>query len=821
MKASEVSLNNFLSQTKTQFIIPVYQRNYDWSEEQCRQLFYDIIEVGGKPGNTHFIGSIVFIHEGVYTSSEVKQLVVIDGQQRLTTFSLLYLALFRFAAENGLEEKAAEINDTFLINKYAKEDSNKLKLKQSANNAKAFKYLLSNNNPNQYSEFSKVISNYSYFRQHISIGNFDTILMGLNSLLFVEISLERDKDDPQRIFESLNSTGLELTQADLIRNYILMGLVPKKQVEIFETYWDIIESNAKDINQEESKVSDFIRDYLTFKNKKIPNKNAVYDEFKLRYADRNSKFYTETIEEIKTFSFHYTKLINPKIEPDLEIQRELDYINRLEINVSFPFLLPVYHDYYFKVIDKATFIQVLKLVQSYTWRRFIWGLPTNALNKLFMNLYSDIDISDYLVSVQKALVKKKGVQKFPTNSEIEIALAEKDVYNIQAKNRIYFFELLENYNNRENVDIKNPDITIEHIFPQTPEVKWKESISEGDYNLMSEKYLNTIGNLTLSGNNGSLSNKTFKEKKTFNRNERQQGYEFSRLWLNQYLKEIEEWNLTSLQYRLKIIYDRFLKIWEYPEVEIDEDTDSDEDFTIYNAPDPRYKKLDYFIFRDEKIETGEVVKMYCYVLKKVFEENPAAFNHPELKQIIALTTDPSELRMPYAISSGYFVESHFDNNTKFRKLKALLTHFKLEDDLLINFSSKEEDETDNEESSRDSWEDWAGSEPLLIVDQCFKLIQEIEIDYKQNYTQTYIGVKKAKTVNNFVIFIPKQTFVRTGIFVSNPQVWIQKLTQSGFKVNSVGIKGRLKFRIDKDSITFQRDILKDLFQVAIDEWNEN
>lgn len=819
MKASEVSLNNFLSQTKTQFIIPVYQRNYDWSEEQCRQLFYDIIEVGSKPGNTHFIGSIVFIHEGVYTSNEVKQLVVIDGQQRLTTFSLLYLALFRFAAENGLEEKAAEINDTFLINKYAKEDSNKLKLKQSANNAKAFKYLLSNNNPNQYSEFSKVISNYSYFRQHISIGNFETILMGLNSLLFVEISLERDKDDPQRIFESLNSTGLELSQADLIRNYILMGLAPENQVKIFETYWDIIESNAKDINQEESKVSDFIRDYLTFKNKKIPNKNAVYDEFKLRYADRNSKFYTETIDEIKTFSFHYTKLINPAKELDSEIQRELDYINRLEINVSFPFLLPVFHDYYIKVIDKNTFIQVLKLVQSYTWRRFIWGLPTNALNKLFMNLYSDVDVSDYLVSVQKALIKKKGIQKFPTNSEIEIALAEKDVYNIQAKNRMYFFELLENYNNREHVDINSPNITIEHIFPQTPEAKWRESISEGDYNLMSEKYLNTIGNLTLSGNNGSLSNKTFKEKKTFNRNEKQQGYEFSRLWLNQYLKEIEEWNLASLQNRLKIIFDRFLKIWDYPEVEIDEDID--EDYTIYNAPDPKYKKLDYFIFRDEKIETGDMSKMYCHVIKKLYEENQAAFSHPEIKEIIALTTDPSEFRFPFQLNSSYYVETNIDNNSKFRKLKSLLTIFKLEEDLLINFSNNEIDETNTEERSRDSWEDWVGSESLQIMDYCFGLIQDIDQDYIQNYTLKYVGVKKNKSVNNFVVFVPKQAFIHVDISVSNPSMWVEKLLQSRFKVNSIGKKGRLKFRIDKDSITFQRDILKEIFQVAIEEWNVN
>ncbi len=820
MKANEVSLNNFLSQTKTQFIIPVYQRNYDWTEEQCRQLFYDIIEVGNKPGSTHFIGSIVFIHEGVYTSSEVKQLVVIDGQQRLTTFSLLYLALYRFAKENGFEEKAEEINDTFLTNKYVKDDNNKLKLKPSENNAKAFKHLLSNNNPSQYNEFSKVINNYNFFRQHISKENFETILMGINSLLFVEISLERGKDDPQRIFESLNSTGLELSQADLIRNYILMGLDPDEQVRVFEKYWDIIERNAKDLNKEESRVSDFIRDYLTYKNKKIPNKNAVYDEFKLRYANRDAKFYSESIEEIKIFSFQYNKLINPSKENDTEIRRELNYITRLEINVSYPFLMPVFNDYCNERIDKKCFIQILNFIQSYVWRRFIIGLPTNALNKIFMNLYSDVVKTDYLVSIQKALLKKKGVQKFPNDKEIELALAEKDVYNIQSKNRVYFLELLENYNNREYVNVENPDITIEHIFPQTPDSKWKEQLPENEFKLMKDKYLNTIANLTLSGNNGSLGNKTFEEKKTLNKNDRQQGYQFSRLWLNQYLKEINEWNIGNLENRLRLLTDRFLKIWEYPAIEIDEDADNDEDYTIYNAPDPRYKKLDYFIFKDEKIETEEIAKMYYHVIKKLIEENPSAFNHPDLKQTIALTTNPKELRAPYELISGYFIEANIDNNSKFRKLKQLLTAFDLQDDLLINFSNRDFENSDDEASNREYWEEKASSEAMNIADTCLNLIKEIDPDMSHNFTHSYIGINKRGKPNNFVVFLPKQSFIRAEVLISDAQKWSEDLNNHGFKINSIGKKGRLKFRIDKDNVSFHKEKLKDLFRIAMDEWKE-
>ncbi|MGK0390623.1 MAG: hypothetical protein ACI94Y_003381, partial [Maribacter sp.] len=208
---------------------PVYQRNYDWRDGECKQLLQDIIDVGSKDEfDTHFVGSIVYIHEGVYTTSEVKPLVIIDGQQRLTTISLLYLALFNYAKVNGKQGKAEELNETFIINKFVTEDNSKLKLKQTDNNAKAFKYILEGHQIEDYGEYTKVIENYSFFIKRINEDNFNTILTGLKRLLFVEIALERGKDDPQRIFESLNSTGLELSQADLIRNYILMGLEPNK-----------------------------------------------------------------------------------------------------------------------------------------------------------------------------------------------------------------------------------------------------------------------------------------------------------------------------------------------------------------------------------------------------------------------------------------------------------------------------------------------------------------------------------------------------------------------------------------------------------------
>lgn len=813
MKANEVALTNFLSQNETQFIIPVYQRNYDWTEAQCSQLFHDIIDVGNKKGDTHFIGSIVYIHDGVYTSSEVKQLVIIDGQQRLTTFSLLYLALYKFAQAQGMEDWVNRINDNYLVNKYAKDDTSKLKLKQSDVNAKAFKFLLNNNDPTQYGEFSRVIENFIFFKNSINTENFDTILHGLKCLLFVEISLERGKDDPQRIFESLNSTGLELSQADLIRNYILMGLEPNEQIRVFNEYWDIIEQNAKDLEKEESRVSDFIRDYLTYKTKKIPNKAKVYEEFKARYMTRNSKFYQDTLQEIKEFSFHYNKLLNPSKEINNQLRKQLDYIKRLEINISFPFLLPVYSDYANKLITVDQFEAVLKLIQSFVWRRFIIGLPTNALNKIFMTLYNDVDSTRYLPSIQKALIRKKGVQKFPTNKEIELALEEKDVYNIQSKNRIYFLELLENHENREYVSIENNEITIEHIFPQTPDEVWYNKLDENTITLFRDKFLNTISNLTLSGNNGSLSNRYFDEKKSMNKDGKQQGYNFSRLWLNQYLREIDRWDLETLKTRYKLLLDRFYKIWEYPDIEIEEEIDTDQDYTIYNSPDPRYKKLDYFIWKDEKIVTDEISKMYYHVIKSLFEENPSSFYHQDIKTILAATNNPEELRTPYQVSANYFIESNIDNNSKFRKLRALLTRVDCEEDLLINFSDLEPEDQETEAKDRGYWIEKAGLLGVEIVDDCLNIIHKIDKGVTLNYNQSYIGLAYQNRSKNFALFVPKDTFTRTSISLPDSNKWVDLLSARGFKAISIHKRnGRLKFRISKENMKNDSELLNEIFK---------
>jgi len=695
MKANETKVDKFLATNETTFAIPVYQRNYDWNLVQCKQLLFDIIETGkNEKVNAHFIGSIVYVHDDVYTASGLTELTIIDGQQRLTTITLIFIALYRLAQQLENPTLVSRIHKTYLINEFAPE-AEKLKLKPTDNNKEALRHILNSSEGEEFNGYSRIIENFNFFKSHINKENFDTVLRGLNKLIFVDIALDRQKDNPQRIFESLNSTGLELSQADLIRNYILMGLSRTNQEKIYKSYWEVIEKNAKDEILNKSRVSDFIRDYLTLINKEIPNKGEVYVKFKSQYPTTTIDELENVLADLKSLVKYYNKLINPKNEIDKDIRTQLEYINRLEINVAFPFLMKVYEDYSNSIIDKPTFISVLNLVQSYTWRRFILGLPTNALNKIFMGLYyhKDFKKENYLTSIQKILLKLSRVQRFPRNAEVINALKEKDVYNIKPKNRIYLLERLENFNNIEHVVIEgNSDITIEHIFPQNPDPKWKIELGQEEYNFIKENYLNTIGNLTLSGNNGKLGNKPFIEKRDMNIDGKEQGYKFSRLWLNRDLKEKEKWNKEEIEKRANEISERFMKIWEMPEIEIEQESDNDE-VNIFDAEDPKHKKLVYAIFFDQRLEVNQVAKLYIEVFKQLFDLQPETFFTSDIGHKISLSKNPTEdcLRQALPLNDTYFIEGNIDNIGKFDRIKQALTVFGFEDELIIKYADKNEE----------------------------------------------------------------------------------------------------------------------------------
>ncbi|RLG13690.1 MAG: hypothetical protein DRN71_04370, partial [Candidatus Nanohalarchaeota archaeon] len=552
------------------------------------------------------------------------------------------------------------------------------------NNDKALKYLLKSDDNEDYPEFSKVVDNFNYFKGRIIEENYQSVLEGLSKLMFVEISLDREKDDPQRIFESLNSTGLELSQADLIRNYILMGLKRRDQNKIYQNFWEVIEKLAKDETLNVNRVSEYIRDYLTLENKKIPNKGKVYLEFKAKYPTTSIDELEKNLTGIKGLVKHYNKLINPKNEFDKEIRLQLEYINRLEINVAFPFLIKVYDDFTTSLIDKQTFLKVLDLIQSFTWRRFILSLPTNALNKIFMNLYDKVESSNYLYSIQKSLLQKSGVQRFPKNAEIIDALKVKDVYNIKSKNRIYLLERLEDFENSERVAIEgNHDITIEHIFPQNPDPKWKVELGNEEYTFIKENYMNTIGNLTLSGNNGKLSNKPFIDKRDLEG----VGYKHSRLWMNKYLSSIDKWDKAEIEKRFELISERFLKIWEFPDIQIDIENENEE-VNIFEAEDPTHKKLEYAIFFDQKIEVNQVAKLYVEVIKQLFMLHPETFFTTDLKEKLSMSKESEKLHLHQAvqISDTYYIEANISNTGKFNLIKHALSIFDSEDELQIKYA---------------------------------------------------------------------------------------------------------------------------------------
>jgi uncharacterized protein with ParB-like and HNH nuclease domain len=684
MKANQLRINDFLQKPDVQFVIPVYQRNYDWTTAQCRQLLNDIIAVERDNRESHFIGSIVYIHDGIFTASEVSELLIIDGQQRLTTLSILNVALYHFAKENNNEQQVGRLYNKFIINQYVEDESNKLKLKQTDRNSIAYKAILSGR-LEDITEYSNVIENYNYFRDIIDESNFKTIIDGLKRIIFVEISLERGKDDPQRIFESLNSTGLDLTQSDLIRNYILMDLPAKRQEQVFKNIWSPIEDNARDSVKGTSLVSEFIRDYLTMRNKRIPRKNNVYLEFRELFDNKDDESFNQELEQIKSLSYHYKKFINPVTVKDQIVRKELDYINRLEINVVYPFLLQVFEDEDNGLLSKDELVAILQLIQSYTWRRFIVGLPTNALNKIFMTLYSEVDTENYYESIAVALLKKKGSGRFPTDADLKFALKDKDLYNVQPKNKYYMFEKLENYNNKEFVDTNNELITIEHIFPQNPDSNWSSELPEEEYLLFKEKYLNTIGNLTLSGNNGALGNRSFIAKKMMDFNNNEQGYIYSRLWLNKYLSSIDKWDVANYKKRTELLTYRFFDVWKYPAVVLDETEEFDE-VNIFDADIPTGKKLEFFIFEDQKVEENTISQMYLYVIRALHEKNSQLLLNKQ--DILKITRDSNNFRSPQEVLNGWFIEANIDSNSKFIILKKLLRLFELDDELYIKYSSE-------------------------------------------------------------------------------------------------------------------------------------
>lgn len=678
MEAKQNSITKFMQQQDVQFIIPVYQRNYDWRTEQCQQLLLDIYKAGqNSKVISHFIGSIVYVQMNTLVSTPI--LTIIDGQQRLTTITLIVIALYNRCLEVGSVKLANEIKKRYIINEFLDEDE-KLKLKPIKKDDKALKFIL-NQPKGNFSEFSRLVENYSYFFENIKPNSIEIIYQGLQKLVFIEIGLDKDKDDPQKIFQSLNSTGLDLSQADLIRNYVLMDLPQNQQLQIYENFWTEIELNTTESNTKNSRLSDFIRDYLTFKFSKIPNQDKVFETFKEKFTFNNNIEELEHIlQDIRQYANYFSIFINPDKESNDLIKENLKYIKKLQINVSYPFLLQVFDDYFTNKITENILIEVLEIVQSFVWRRFICGVATNALNKIFMDLHKDIDYKNYINSLYISLLKKKGSQRFPNNTEILKEIESKDMYYIQRKNRLYFFDMLENYGKKIKITVdNNPEVSIEHIFPQSPSRDWKKILGD-DYNEM-KKFLNTAANLTLSAFNKELSNKPFLEKRDLEG----KGYKDSPLRIDKFLSNFDDWNLENLTKRKQWIFDRFITIWKYPDIKIENNVEIELNILDLFPEDIKYKSIEYYKFFDTVYKNTSFSKLLENVATIMFEREPHMFLATELAEKLKLTQDSSKCLRPIKISQSYYIDSNLSGAEIIKRVQLILEKCETDDDLMIKF----------------------------------------------------------------------------------------------------------------------------------------
>ncbi|GAB0053053.1 DUF262 and DUF1524 domain-containing protein [Helicobacter pylori] len=557
MKADAMKLLDFIGKSQEkQFVIPIYQRVYSWEEEQCKQLWDDIIKTGGNDQiEGHFIGSIVFVHDGIYATN-YNELLIIDGQQRLTTITLLFIALRNYLNdEDEFLEKFSrqKIQNRYLINSDEKGDK-KFKLILSEPDRDTLLSLIDKDRRKPNEPSLKIMENFKLFEEWISknTDKLETIFKGLDKLMVVEISLERGKDNPQLIFESMNSTGKDLTQTDLIRNYILMGLEPEKQKIFYEKYWRAME---EDFKQNETLFNQFVRHYLTIKTK-IPNINKVYEAFK-RYQQERGIETEDLLKDLQKYCGYFCRIVFKK-EADKDLNKALGFLVDLERDVIYPLLLELYSDYSDGVLSKQDFIPIIYLTESYICRRAVCGLGTSGLNKIFASFTKKINKAQYLESIKAHfLFLETTTGKFPKDSEFKKLFITIDFYNLKEKK--YFFERLENFDTKEPVNTQ--ECTIEHIMPQTLTEEWERDLGE-NFQAIHDKYLHTIGNLTLTGYNQEYSNNSFQEKRDI-----EKGFKQSPLKLNQSLKDLESFGEEEIEKRANVLADWALKIWTYPKLD--------------------------------------------------------------------------------------------------------------------------------------------------------------------------------------------------------------------------------------------------------------
>jgi len=552
VRASQNHFTKFLEGNK-QFIIPIYQRSYSWTLKECRKLWEDLLRLARDPEiSSHFLGSIVYVEKGLYQISAVPQLLVIDGQQRLTTMSLLLRAVADAAQSQEGELKPSKIMNLFLVNP-EEEHELRYRLLLTRGDKDALLDVIegrdsSNNNS------VRIAENYRFFRDALAkqSASLNDVYSAIQRLIIVDISLDRSHDNPQLIFESLNSTGVDLSQADLIRNYVLMDLEPDHQVHLYESFWHPMEREFR-APSPAGAFDRFMRDYLTIKTGRIPNISDVYTAFK-DYAAQVADV-DQLVADVYRYSRYFVRLMRAQGSSSAQSDA-MKAVNDIRVEVAYPFLMEVLDDHEQGLVDAAEVTAILRTIESYIFRRAICGIPTNSLNKTFAQLGRELRKNEYLESFQAALLVKDSYKRFPTDEEFHREFVIKDVYNFPRRN--YLFDRLENFDRKERVNVA--DYTIEHVLPQNPALSsaWQAMLGDA-WKAIQVKYLHTMGNLTLTGYNPELSDRPFPEKQTM-----KGGFADSPVRLNRYLAQVQQWTPPEIEARADELANLAILIWPRP-----------------------------------------------------------------------------------------------------------------------------------------------------------------------------------------------------------------------------------------------------------------
>ena len=676
MKGSASHLLEFLEGSRKRFIIPVYQRNYDWKTENCKQLFDDLVQVIRENKQSHFFGSIVSY---AHLRDEV---VLIDGQQRITTVSLILIAMINAMKQGIMASEDSNLvdilQDTYIIDKYRKEER-KVRLKPFRDDCNAFDRLIFNKEEDYVAD-SKVTHNYHYFYDRITNLKeltMDELYRAIDSLEIIDIVLEPEHgDDPQLIFESLNSTGLDLTEADKIRNFILMGLKPDIQEKYYDDYWNKIE------NCTGSELDSFVRNYLTIETGVIPNIRNVYQAFK---AYAKGKDIQQLLGQMLTYATAYKKLTTFDLG-DSEANEIAKRLDLLDMTVAYPFLMAFMIYASDTGIYEKELVPVLSCIESFIFRRLMCDLPTNALNKIFATLHKFVvknkkETDTYSDVMVYYLETRKLSSTFPKDEEFLNGFTTKNIYAMRGKNKTYLFERLENGSSKEKNDIvgniAEGILTIEHIMPQTLSPWWRQELGD-KYETIHEKWLHTIANLTLTGYNSTYSNKSFPEKKTI-----ENGFLQSGLRLNQYIAKFDQWTEKELEMRKKDLSDKALKIWTYPSTNF-EPVKKEDDVVSLSEDNgvATGRKITSFLFKDTIYAVSDWAKMMWEMAKLLCEINPSLlYKEARSKKNVWFQTTPAKHYQELA-AGLYFCPSHSSTWNKMAILKNLFKIYQIDEDEL-------------------------------------------------------------------------------------------------------------------------------------------